>query len=145
MRLYIVSEEWHMTPYSIMQWTRLNMSGWGAVTYYMCMTTYSGCYHLYWQPPLLPCTMAGQEVNETSCLVHARIPLSSKKRHSSQGEAFFTFYILSSGREPEFAHTSVHRTAFKKNKISSRVCFGTLCKTLRPSPIWIKPAKPTQT
>lgn len=96
------------------------------------MTAYSEGYHLNWRPPQLPCTVAGQEVNETSCLVHARIPLSSKKRHNSQREAFFSSYILSGERGAGLVHT-VHRTTFSPCKTISHVCSGTLCKIIKPN------------
>ena len=63
-------------------------------------------------PHSSPCTMSGQEVNETSCLVHAPIPLSSKKPDPSQREAFFfSAYTSSSGRGEGPARTAVHCTA----------------------------------
>lgn len=48
-------------------------------------------------PCSTPCTMAGQEVNETSCLVHAWIPLS-KNTHTQRTERDCLYFLPRCGR-----------------------------------------------
>lgn len=97
-------------------------------------------------PPQLPCTVAGQEVNETSCLVHARMPLSSKKRHNSQKGGFpflffFFHYTLCCQKGTGLVHIQLFSVTALSSKMRSYVCLGTLCTAIRPYPAGTESAR----
>lgn len=71
--------------------------------------------------------MAGQEVNETSCLVHAWIPLFSKKRQLTKGG--FLFFLYTEWWEGT-------RACSYKSKMRSHVYLG--CKAIRINPLGIE-------